>query len=471
MPQTNDTSAGSSGSNGHSTIGETLYALTDEQILDIDDAEVAPPPRAATAREDIIPSEPLGSARSESTNPSASSSSGTSPQKDSSTVAAENAAPSRNDNAHATDSVGHTSRSVPDDARHAPDGGPSATNNRTDGDVRPTARSAETAPPEWLAQAMNDPQRGGEVRQFWESAQQARAQAAQLASLDRAYFGARDAAPAELAATRDVLAQELLREDPAAFREMLTAGLRALGVKDVAIPTAAAENASERGNRAVDSSGRQASPQNDNPTRATHESQVTSHESLVTQYAAFERAANDDLDRAVRPEISRILERALPAGNNESTRVTRERLSGQVHSEIEAALRQDRALGEQVAQLLRACSFDAGTRAQVVRLIAARAASLVPEASRRVLAEWTQSALAAHRARRSSGDSSSSSAIPSPSAPPGGDSPSERSTAAATADPSAAIARTAKNAAHGTRHSGSRRIDYRALSDEQILDL
>jgi hypothetical protein len=468
---THGITASSSSANGHATIGETLYALTDEQILDIDDAEVAPPPRPATAREDVIPSEPLGSARSESRNPSASSSSGTSPQKDSSTVAAENAAPSPNDNAHATGSVGQTSRSVPDDARHAPDAAPSATKNRTDVDARPTAPGAEAAPPEWLAQAMNDLQRGGEARQFWESGQQARAQAAQLASLDQAYFGARDAAPAELAASRDVLAQQLLREDPAAFREMLAAGLRALGVKDVAIPTAAAGSASERGNRAADSSGRQASPQNDNPTRATHESLVTGHESLVTEYAAFERAANDDLDRAVRPEISRIVERALPAGNNESTRVTRERLSGQVHSEIEVALRQDRALGEQVAQLLRARSFDEGTRAQVVRLIAARAASLVPEASRRVLAEWTQSALAAHRARRSSGDSSSSSAIPSPSAPPGGNSTSERSADAATADPSATISRTTKNAAHGTRHSGSRRIDYHALSDEQILDL
>ena len=204
MPHTNDASAASSGSNGQSTIGEAIYALTDEQILDIDDAEVAPPPRDAGTQQGVILSE----------------------------------------------------------------GDASASSGQAGKDQRP------------------------------------------------------------------------------------------------GVPAAMDERSS-----------------------TANEPQITNHESRLAQYAAFERAANDDLDRAVRPEIARVLERALPAGNNEPARATQERLSGLVRTEIETALRQDRALGEQVAQLLRSRTFDDATRAQVVRLIAARATSLVPAASRRVLAE------------------------------------------------------------------------------------
>src|SRR5437879_12097574 len=64
MPHTNDASAASSGSNGQSTIGEAIYALTDEQILDIDDAEVAPPPRDAGTQQGVILSEGDASASS-----------------------------------------------------------------------------------------------------------------------------------------------------------------------------------------------------------------------------------------------------------------------------------------------------------------------------------------------------------------------------------------------------------------------
>jgi len=422
MPPTNDASAASSGSNGQSTIGEAIYTLTDEQILDIDDAPVPV---------DVIPSE-----RSESRNPSASPSDAGNQQGDSSAAAAENAASVRNDS---QTSPTHDSRPASHQSQ--------VTNHES--------------PPEWLAQAMNDPQQGGPARQFWESAQQSRAQAAQLASLDRAYFGAPGAAPTQLAESREALAQQLLREDPAAFREMLAAGLRAL--EKSAEPQSHGQNEGVIPNRDARSASQQGialSPATAPASSAAHESRVTNHESLLAHYVAFERAANDDLDRAVRPEIARVLERALPAGNNEPARATQERLSGLVRTEIETALRQDRALGEQVAQLLRSRTFDDGTRAQVVRLIAARATSLVPAASRRVLAEWTQSALAAHRARRSL-TGATGAAREASSSPATAVSPTS----------SAAKPRPAQTATLGTTHTASRRINYRALSDEEILDL
>jgi hypothetical protein len=435
MPHTNDASPASSGSNGQSTIGEAIYALTDEQILDIDDAEVAPPPRDAGTQQGVILSE--GGASASSGQAGKDQRPGISASRDDSTGPAVSDRDSERGN-RAVDSSG-----------------PSAPQNDTQ--TRPAHESPATghqspitsheSPPEWLAQAMNDPQQGGPARQFWESAQQTRAQAAQLASLDRAYFGAPGVPPAQLAESREALAQQLLHEDPAAFREMLAAGLRALQQQGVTLDEGRAvahESPVYPEERGVTS----------------HQSPVTSHEALVTHYAAFERAANDDLDRAVRPEIARVIERALPAGNNEPARATQERLSGLVRTEIETALRQDRALGEQVAQLLRSRTFDDATRAQVVRLIAARATSLVPVASRRVLSEWTQSALAAHRAQRSLAGATDAARNPSSSPD-----------AAASPASSAAKPRPAQTAAPGTQHAGSRRINYRALSDEEILDL
>jgi hypothetical protein len=445
MPHTNDASAASSGSNGQSTIGEAIYALTDEQILDIDDAEVAPPPGDAGTQQGVILSE--GDASASSRQAGKDQRPGVSASRDDSTD------PAVSD--HASERAN----------RAVDSSGPSTPQNDTQ--TRPTHESPATShqspitshesPPEWLAQAMNDPQQGGPARQFWESAQQTRAQAAQLASLDRAYFGAPGAPHAQLAESREALAQQLLREDPAAFREMLAAGLRALQQQDVILSEGDASASSGQ-------AGKDQRPgvpaSKDERISTAHESRITNHESRLAHYAAFERAANDDLDRAVRPEIARVLERALPAGNNEPARATQERLSGLVRTEIESALRQDRALGEQVAQLLGSRTFDDATRAQVVRLIAARATSLVPVASRRVLAEWTQSALAAHRAGRSLTGATDAARNPS----------SSPATAASPAS-SAAKPRPSQSAALGTQHAGSRRINYRALSDEEILDL
>ena len=445
MPHTNDASAASSGSNGQSTIGETIYALTDEQILDIDDAEVAPPPRDAGTQQGVILSE--GDASASSGQAGKDQRPGVSASRDDSTGPAVSDRASERGN-RAVDSSG-----------------PSAPQNDTQ--THPTHESPVTShqspitshesPPEWLAQAMNDPQQGGPARQFWESAQQTRAQAAQLASLDRAYFGAPGVPSAQLAQSREALAQQLLREDPAAFREMLAAGLRALQQQGVILSEGDASASS--GQAGKNQRPGVPAPMDERSSTA-NEPQITNHESRLAQYAAFERAANDDLDRAVRPEIARVLERALPAGNNEPARATQERLSGLVRTEIESALRQDRALGEQVAQLLRSRTFDEATRGQVVRLIAARATSLVPAASRRVLSEWTQSALAAHRARRSLTGAT--------------DAAREASSSPATAvspTSSAAKPRPAQTAALGTTHTASRRINYRALSDEEILDL
>src|SRR5690349_21982155 len=132
----------------------------------------------------------------------------------------------------------------------------------------------QTEPPPWLAAQMKDPWSGQEATEFWNGVQQARSEAAAyrqafanpeearalkemypggvnearsasdrarlLDEIDHAYFGGAGKPPEEITASRAQLAQRLLREDPAAFREMLAAGLRALDEVNVASPFSAA---------------------------------------------------------------------------------------------------------------------------------------------------------------------------------------------------------------------------------------
>src|SRR5260370_23107080 len=82
-----------------------------------------------------------------------------------------------------------------------------------------------------------------------------------------------------------------------------------------------------------------------------------------------------------------------------------EKLASSIRVDVEKALQGDRQLGEQVAQILASRRFDNDARAQIVRLIGERAQQLVPGAAKRVLNEWTQTTLAAHRGRTQLADS------------------------------------------------------------------
>ena len=105
----------------------------------------------------------------------------------------------------------------------------------------PVTSHPSSEPPTWLAERMADPQAGAEARELWNGVEQSRQEAAAfrevfakpedaraaaqrsrlLDDIDRAYFAGDSSQRAQLAAS-------MLREDPAAFREMVFAGLRAL---------------------------------------------------------------------------------------------------------------------------------------------------------------------------------------------------------------------------------------------------
>jgi hypothetical protein len=289
-----------------------------------------------------------------------------------------------------------------------------------------------------------------------------------LDDVDRAYFGAAGNSPEQTSASRAQLAQRMLREDPAAFREMVETGIRVLqeaagsqshGARSLASAV------SDIGNAAADRPLPGNQPNRSTAGAAAH------NDAHVAAYAAFERAANEDLERSVGSAIERTLTQALPSFEQHNTpgqagaqraAPLRDRLTASVRTEVEKALQGDRQLGEQVAQILAGRRFDNAARAQIVRLIGERAQQLVPVAAKRVLNEWTQTTLAAHRGRTQRADSASA-----------------RTEVALAASPAGPI----RNEQTGTRRQdappGSGQgsatkvpsVNYRKLSDEQILEM
>jgi len=333
---------------------------------------------------------------------------------------------------------------------------------------------------------MNDPQRGGEARQLWNATQQARQEAAAyrevfpkpeeartaaqrarlLDDIDRAYFAGDANQRAQLAAA-------MLREDPATFREMVFAGLRALEAANTA------QSGTEQGSMPVARVDAAQQPSQDSSTTGRNTSgpplgMTNKEDPRLAAYTAFERAVNEDLERSVGSAIARTIEQALPGiarenapGQAGAQRAAplQARLQAAVRQDVEQALKGDRQLGEQIALIISgrrpgeagtpAPRFDDETRAQVVRLIGERARQLVPAAARRVINDWTQTALASHRSRSERADAASP----------------RREVASVSPQPSGTHSARSRVSRQDGNASKPRNVDYRKLSDEQILDL
>jgi hypothetical protein len=449
-----------------------LFALTDEQIL-----EIAP---------DAQDVEVFGGERSDRMDPL---------REDLDLLASH--APS-----HRTDGPS----AGPNQGQNTDDGlkGVAPTANATAQDSQPVdaATNANDAAPQWLAERMNDPQHGAEARALWQGAQAARQEASafrevfarpedaraaanrarMLDEIDHAYFGTPGHTPEHLSASRAQLAAMMQREDPAAFREMVFAGLRALesagqqgtgaanSQNALSTPphaTSQASPTSAQFHSPAQSPPTPAQPTEQNnaqfrpPQNAKHQQQDAQRqqEARVAAYAAFERTANEELERGVGGAIERSLQQALPnASRTENGAGLKQRLSAAVRQDVEKALQGDHALGEQVARILSAQRLDDAARAQVVRLIGDRAQQLVPGATRRVLADWTQTTLAAHGAHGNQDQS------------PARQRHREAAGSAAAQRSTAPVAQKNTTDASARARSAPRKIDYRRVSDDDILD-
>jgi hypothetical protein len=413
--------------NGQTTPHD-LFVLTDEQILEIEpEPQGTEVPDAAVSGRAVLPSEKRSLSSSGTADASERTGSGTS-------------SPS-------------ASRNVGDAAQGFTEG---------------------SEPPKWLAEMMADPQAGGEACDFWNGIQRAQSDAKAyrdvfakpedaraaaelvrtLDEIDAAFYGRAGSSPEQTSAARMQLAQRMMREDPVAFREIVFAGLKALGqAPDSALREQPGLGAAQPGPQASAAQS---------PSPAQSLSQAGSAQSAeMAEYRAFEHSANQELERSVGGAIERALSQTLPSlranqenisGGARHATTLQERLSAAIREDVEASLKGDRQLGEQVAQILSSRRYDDATRAQVVRLINDRGQQLVPAAARRVINEWTQTTLSAHRAQTQTASRSSERA---------GLAPARTNSAAQQSRPS-------ENSRAPIRPG---RLDYRKLSDEQILDL
>jgi hypothetical protein len=431
--------------NGQSTLHD-LFALTDEQIL-----EIEPEAQDVAVRSAV-----------------AAANTSTEEKRDSSVASL-----SRNDGSQA---------GSPDAAATSQRPAPTLSGS--------PVTSYAVEPPAWLAAQMKDPWTGEEAKELWNGILQARKEAADyraafatpedaralkelypggvnearalaerarvLDGIDRAYFGAVGNSAEQTSASRTQLAAMMMREDPAAFREMVFAGLRALeqsGAQtgsDVGSRFSATSSAAESG--AAQTQGGLKSIPTNAAAQAQAETRTADHDARIAAYVSFEKAANEDLERSVGATIERTLEQALPNTGRPDGGPLKGRLAATIRQDIETALKGDRQLGEQVAQILSGRRLDAETRAQVVRLIGERAQQLVPGAAKRVFNDWTQTTLAAHRGQTARADSASA-----------------RREVAAASSPAGPARASSREPSSGANRP--RAVDYRKLSDEQILEM
>jgi len=409
--------------------------------------------------------------------------------------------------------------------RHEDDGrGADGENGAREGSNREDAREtlrpeglSYREPPGWLAREMKDPWVGDEARELWEGVQKAEREAAayreafgspedartlkeiypggvaeakgaaerarELAEIDAVFFGAAGKPAEELRAGRVALVEKLYAQDPGAFREMVEAGVRILGKvpsgqrpvageegtalsHDVtnepgALRSAIGRSGNTEGARASGNSGAQTDGKGAQPEMAVPQE-------VVGRYREFERATNLELEKSVGGAIARAMEAALPnlrqVGSEGQVLPLQERLRGAVREEVETALRSDASLGEQVARVLSGRRFDEAARAQVVRLIDARAQQLVPGAVRKVVGSWTAATLGGRR--RESGMESSGRGELERRTDGAGNSSRARTSGEQVAG------RNERAAGNSTEKSFSRgRVDYRKVSDEQILGM
>src|SRR5437764_3174541 len=329
--------------NGASTARD-LFVLTDEQILEIEPENEA----AASPPSETHPQ----SARQDSSSPSAP----------------------RNDESQAASS----------------DAGAAEHGSRNTGHDRQARVSVTPEPRPWLATQMKDPWSGEGARELWNGVLQARQEAAAyrtafatpedaralkelypggvneargaaerarvLDDFDRSYFGTAGKSAQEVSASRAQLAQTMLREDPAAFREMVFAGLRAL--EDLGKRSGETTVARALRPESVSSSV-SAAPTDRKSLTPEEVSYSDQHAASLAAYASFEKATNDDLERSVGATIERTLHQALPNASRVSNASgagaqhaapLQARLSAAIRQDVEAALKGDRQLSEQVAQ-------------------------------------------------------------------------------------------------------------------------
>jgi len=308
-----------------------------------------------------------------------------------------------------------------------------------DGDAASGGGGAE---PAWLAALETQPAAAAEARRRRDAARD-------ISSIDTAYFSSEPGA-------RSGLADRLYQSDPAAFRAMLAESARTLAARDpqglaelarqLGMPEAAAplrpRSVSQAAQPGTETSAGTAGRENARPNVNSGAASTSNGGAFPAEaYRAFESSTNEDVGRRMHEAIDRTLASTLPEGIGEGAR---RRIGEDVFREVHASLASDRDLSRRVGETLRDWRLDAAARQQVVALVSGRARAVLPEVARRVVAEWTSSVLASDRAKMARIDSAAA---------------RRHITGGRLPEPVAASALRPRD------------VDYRRLSDEQILEM
>jgi hypothetical protein len=266
-----------------------------------------------------------------------------------------------------------------------------------------------------LRRAWDDAQ---SYRESFASPDDARNATALLADLDRMdalFFSRRPEDHAELA-------RAVAGLDPAAFASLAQA------MQGLATSPSAASPTGE-----VVGAGLKPAPTTDNSSQAPTTPTAAQSE--------FFHATNAAAVESVLDAIESQVERLLPEGVSKSAR---NRVVGEIYRELDTTLRSNRQLAQQMRDGFRSGSLDAEHQRALVSLVTGRARQALPGVAKRVLGEWTSTIVAANHDRRARQQA---------------------------AERRVDIAGSGGTGSDGSRSMAPRDIDYRRMSDADILNL
>ena len=277
-----------------------------------------------------------------------------------------------------------------------------------------------------------DAQSAREIQKLFPTADDARAAGAQLADLaklDTLFFSNRPESHAELAAA-------VYRLNPSAFRSL------ARMMQAISNDSANTGEAASRVAAPLSESTANAPRGNAEPPANSAMQPVTNRgaDSVGAAQAAFFHDTNAAAVNGVLDAIHSQVDRLLPDGTTDGTR---QRMVGEIYREIDAAMRSNHAFGQQLRQAFRAGNWSAENGQAIAGMVVARARQALPGIAKKVINEWTTGIVAQSNARVER-QRTAERRVDIAGGAPGGD---------------------------GRRALSPRDIDYRRLSDGDILNL
>lgn len=300
--------------------------------------------------------------------------------------------------------------------------------------------AALDASPE-LRQAWDDAHAYREAFATPREAREATALVADLNRLDALFFSQRPEDHAELA-------HAIANLDPGAFSSLARAMTNMNGPAqrqpkdaDVGLGSSPAAGIAARvepdADGAIAGEGRRPVTQDaqDRPAPASSTSQLTRAQTEFFQ--ATNSAAVERVLEAIESQVDRLLPREI-------SKTARNRVVGEIYRELDGTLRANRELSRQMRQAFRSGALDAEHQRGIVSLVANRARQALPGVAKRVLDEWTTTLVSANHERRAR----------------------QRS-----AEGRVDIAGSSGGGNDGRRPIAPRDLDYKRLSDADILNM